>query len=534
MKPVLTPEQAAALDAASAERGVSVASLMERAGWEVARVVLDVTEGAYGRRAVVVCGRGNNAGDGFVAARHLDRAGMRVSVVLVAGGFEGSPAGPAATNYARLARETQVRILENADGLADELARADVVVDAIFGTGLHGAVEGAAAVAIEAVNASGVVVVSVDIPSGVDGASGEIAGPAVQALVTATFGALKTGLVFFPGTANAGAVEIVDIGFPGELVDSDVGLVEGDDIAGLLPLREPDTNKRATGVVLVVGGSRDMTGAVGLAAASAYRAGAGLVTVAAPASIVPIVETAIPEATFLPLPETDEGSIGADAFKALWDHLGSYDAFAVGPGLGRNEETAEFVRAFVSAAPASMVLDADGLNAFAGRPEELTERDPQTTVLTPHAGEFARLVDASVDEVTADRIGSVRRLAQRSAQVVLLKGSRTVIGAYGMIESRLDPIEMHPQGWLADRHPDPVRINATGSPALATAGSGDTLTGAIAALLARGLTGIDAATVGAYVHGLAGILASESTGEGTTAGDVSLALPRAMREAGAA
>ena len=545
MRPVLTPEQAAALDAASAERGVSVEALMERAGWEVARAVLDVTGGGYGRRAVVVCGRGNNAGDGLVAARHLDRAGMRVSVVLVAGGAdalgEPSPSNLGAVNFARLATETQVTVSEwptngGAEALTRELARADVAIDAIFGTGLRGAVEGAPAEAIEALNASGVPVVSVDIPSGVNGATGAISGAAVEALVTVSFGALKTGLVLYPGTANAGAIEVVDIGFPPELIDSDVGVIEASDVAPLMPVRDPDTNKRATGVVLVVGGSRDMTGAVGLAAASAYRAGAGLVTVAVPESIVPVVEAAVPEATFLPLPETDEGSIAVEAFKVLWDHLGSFDAFAVGPGLGRNEETAEFARSFVCAAPAMMVVDADALNAFTSRPEELTERDPHTAILTPHAGEFARLVggDATAEQVATDRIASVRAMAHRTQQVVLLKGSRTTIGAHGMIPSRLDPIVMHPDGWLADRHPDPVRINATGSPALATAGSGDTLTGLIAGLLARRLTGMDAASVGAYVHGLAGIRASSSSGEGTTAGDVSAAIPRAMREAGAA
>ena len=540
MKPVLTPAEASALDAASVERGVSIESLMERAGWEVARTVLDVTEGAYGRRAVVVCGRGHNAGDGFVAARHLDAAGARVSVVLVAGepaGGSGTEADVSATNLSRLRDETRVRVVTGSEGLERELDRAEVVVDALVGTGLRGRVEGDVADAIEAINAAGVPVVAVDIPSGVNGTTGEVEGPAVQAMVTVAFGALKRGLVLHPGTTNAGAVEIVDIGFPAALVDADVGVTEASDISRLVPHRPPETNKRSSGTVLVIGGSRTMTGAVALAASSAYRAGAGLVSIATVESALPVVEALVPEATYIPLPETPDGSVAGESFKLLWDHMGSFDAFALGPGLGRGEETAEFARSFACASPAKIVIDADALNAFAGVPEELFERDPATAVLTPHAGEFARLVGRSADDAvdaTRDRIEAVRGLAERSQQIVLLKGSRTAIGGYGMVPTLLEPIALVPSGELVDRHASPVRINATGSPALATAGSGDVLTGVIAGLLARGLASFDAATAAAYVHGLAGILAARDRGEGTTAGDISQMVPRAMREAGAA
>ncbi|MEX0990814.1 MAG: NAD(P)H-hydrate dehydratase [Actinomycetota bacterium] len=519
MRPVLTPAEAAALDRGCEVRGISTASLMENAGDALARAAVDEVGGVYGRRAVIVCGKGNNGGDGLVAARLLDTWGMRVSVVLLDGpeAFGELAAG----NFTRL-DETDVRV-RALDALPRELARADVAIDAIFGTGFHGVADGVAAEAIAVMNEAPAPVVAADIPSGVEGATGAIDGPAVLADVTVCFGAIKPGVVLFPGAACAGAIEVADIGFPADLIESGLSVTESSDVARLLPARAPDTNKRATGVVLVVGGSRTMTGAPGLVARAAYRAGAGLVTVAVPEGILPVVEAAVPEATFVALPETEDGSVGADAFKVLWDRLGDFDAFAIGPGLGRNDETAEFARSLAAAVPEALVLDADGLNAFAGRPEELTDRGAPDLVLTPHAGEFARLAGGTAEEALRDRVVSVRSLAARTEATVLLKGSRTVIGAPGTPETGLDETG----------RADPVRINVTGSPALATAGSGDVLTGTIAAMLSRGLTAFDAATAGAFVHGLAGLIAGEELGDGTTAGDVCDQLPRAIRGVGA-
>ncbi len=519
MRPVLSPAEAAGLDRACEDRGIAMSWLMENAGDALARATVDEAGGVYGRRAVVVCGKGNNGGDGLVAARLLDTWGMRVSVVLLEG--PEAFAGPVAGNLARLTHTAaRVRAL---DALPRELDRADVAIDAIFGTGFHGVADGVAAEAIIAMNEAATPVVAADIPSGVDGATGAVDGPAVLADVTVTFGVLKPGVVFFPGAACSGAIEVADIGFPDDLIDGGLAVTESSDVARLLPVRAPDTNKRGTGVVLVVGGSRTMTGAPGLVATAAYRAGAGLVTVAVPESVLPVVETAVPEATFIALPETEEGAIAAEAFKLLWDRLGDFDAFAIGPGLGRNEETAEFARSLAAAVPQALVLDADGLNAFAGRPEELTDRGAPELVLTPHAGEFARLAGGTPEDAVRDRVASVRSLAGRTQATVLLKGSRTAIGAPGMAETGLDDAV----------HADPVRINVTGGPALATAGSGDVLTGTIAAMLSRGLTAFDAATAGAFVHGLAGLIAGQELGEGTTAGDVCDQLPRAIRGVGA-
>jgi NAD(P)H-hydrate epimerase len=493
VKPILSPEEASALDRAAQERGVSATSLMEAAGREVASAAVRLAGGRYGRRAVFVCGGGNNGGDGLVAARYLDEWGLRVTAFTL----EGSDLRePAAANL-RALRTTTVRVRPWSEASASrELARADVAVDAVFGTGFHGVPEGAAAEAIRALRDAEVPLVSVDVPSGVNGATGQVEDIAVRADLTVTFGAAKAGVVLHPGAAHAGVVEVADIGFPPDVIASSLSLVEADDVASWLPAREPDTHKRAAGYAVVVGGSRWMTGAVALMAGGAYRAGAGLVAAAVPASILPVVQGAIREAVFAPLPETDAGTVSGGSDR-LTEILGQADALAIGPGMTTDERTAAWIRELVRSCEAPVVLDADGLGAFAGRAAELADRKADL-VLTPHAGEFGRLAGLSALEVAGDRVAHVRRLAAETRSVVLLKGSRTLVAA--------------PDG--------SVRVNATGGAFLATGGTGDVLTGMIAGLLARGLAPADAASAAAYVHGVAGSLAAELSGEGTTAGDV--------------
>ncbi|MGZ5354382.1 MAG: NAD(P)H-hydrate dehydratase [Actinomycetota bacterium] len=494
MRPILLPAEAAELDRAARERGIPAGSLMERAGLEVANAAARLAGGTYGRRAVVVCGGGNNGGDGFVAARYLSGWGMGVAVLTLderVGDRE-----PAAANLERLAR-TRVRVRPWSPGVvARELARADVAVDAIFGTGFRGVPDGAFARAIETLGDAGVPVVAVDVPSGVNGATGAVDGAAVRADLTVTFGAAKPGVVLPPGSSLAGVVEVADIGFPDDLVHSDLSLVEDEDVAAWLPARAADTHKRAAGYVVVVGGSRLMTGAVGLMAGGAYRAGAGLVAAAVPASILPVVQGAIREAVFAPLEETDAGAVvgGGERFAEILEQA---DALAVGPGMSTDERTGAWVRELVASVEVPVVLDADGLNAFAGRAPELADRKADL-VLTPHAGEFARLSGGSARELDADRVAGVRALAAETHAVVLLKGSRTLVAT--------------PDG--------SVRVNPTGGSFLATGGTGDVLTGMIAGMLARGLAPADAASAAAYVHGVAGRMAADAGGEGTTAGDV--------------
>jgi hydroxyethylthiazole kinase-like uncharacterized protein yjeF len=327
----------------------------------------------------------------------------------------------------------------------------------------------------------------------------------VWATVTVTFGAPKPGLVLYPGAARTGIVEIASIGFPADLIRSDLLLMELEDVAERLPRRRVEDHKRSSGVVLVIGGSRAMTGAVRLMARAAYRAGAGLVTAAVPEGVLPVVQGGLTEATFLPLPQTEDGTVAEDALDRLSERLAGFDAVAIGPGLTAQAETASFVRSLVRTCPAPMVVDADALNAFGGRAGELADRQGDA-VLTPHAGEFARLASMSVREVGQDRVGHARKLADETAAVVALKGNPMLVASPG----------------------GQVRVNTTGGPELATAGSGDVLTGVVAAMLARGLGPADAASVAAYLHGLAGSLAGAELGEGTTAGDVLDRIPDAV------
>jgi NAD(P)H-hydrate epimerase len=508
MIPILTPREASALDAASADAGVSVDALMERAGYEVARAAADAAGGTYGRRVAVVCGKGNNGGDGLVAARHLDRWGAGATAVLLADQAEYR--GPAARNLRRLLHADVRVVRATATVVERELARADVAVDAVFGTGFRGgAPAGRYAAAIEALAGFPGPVIAVDVPSGVDAASAAAPGPAVRADVTVTFGALKPGLVFLPGAALAGRVTVVDIGFPAGLLSSEASLVEPADVAGLVRPRGAGSNKRSTGVVLIVAGSRAMPGAAALAVRAAYRAGAGLVTLASVPEAIEVTRRSALEALSLSLPEGPAGGIAETAWPILKDRLGSVQAVAVGPGVGRDPETASVVRRLVAGCPVPLVLDADGLNAFpggeglAGQPERAAP-----LVLTPHAGEFERLTGVSPAEAASDPIGHARAAASSFGAVVLLKGPRTVVA--------------RPDGR--------VTVNPTGGPSLATAGTGDVLTGTVAAWLARGLEPSDAAMVGAFVHGTAGDLAGAELGDGVTADDVAGRLAVATRQ----
>ena len=504
MRPVLTPQEAGELDRETQARGVPATELMERAGRAVARAAVDVAGGVYGRRAVVLCGRGNNGGDGYVAARHLARAGMQVDV-LATSPVDGST-GPAGENAARLAERAITARPWNRDAGRRLLDRADVAVDALFGIGFRGRAEGAWLEAIEELNGSRAPVCAVDLPSGVDGASGAVAGAAVWADLTVAIGAVKVGSVLLPGAERSGTIRVVDIGFPSDLVHPTVGLVEGEDVATVLPVRELSGHKRSTGVLLVVAGSRAMTGAPALMARAAGRAGAGLVTVATAADATAAAQSHAAEAVFAPLEQTEDGTVSIAALDRVLELAAAADAVAVGPGLTRHEQTAGLVRALVRRCPVPLVLDADGLNAFEGDADGLRDR-ASDLVMTPHDGEFARLLGRPVTD-EPDRVAATRGLAEAADAVALLKGTRTVIAA--------------PTGV--------ARVNPTGSPVLATAGTGDVLTGAIGGLLARGLDPLEAATAGAFLHGVAGRLAGTRTGEGTLALDVADRIPEAVAE----
>jgi len=481
--------------------GIPGELLMENAGSAVARAVLAVRP--PGGSVLVVCGGGNNGGDGWVVARLLHGLGVPVRVAFV--GDPDALRGDAAAHHRR-ARAVGVEA-EPADA---GLPRADVIVDAIFGTGLSREVEGAPARAIGAIQAASeqAVVVAVDLPSGVCADTGRVLGVAVEADLTVTLCAAKLGLALEPGRSLAGEIVVARIGIPEEApgVAPDAALWTAAAAGLRLPERPEAGHKGRFGHVLVVAGSEGKTGAAALAAEGAARAGAGLVTIACPAGLNDILEVKCTEAMTVPVADTPGRSFASGASARIVALATERDVVALGPGIGTGEETTKCVQAVVEAVERPLVLDADGLNCLAGQPERLRARGA-ATVLTPHPGEAGRWLGASAAEINADRVGAARRLAEATGAVVLLKGAGTVVAG--------------PDGAIA--------INPTGGPVLGTGGTGDVLTGLCAGFLAQGLAAFEAAALAAFVHGAAGDRLAESRGEsGALAGEIAAEVPAAI------
>ncbi len=483
------------------QQDVPSLDLMERAGEAVARAVeVHASDGAV----AVVCGKGNNGGDGLVVARMLRERGREVSVVCVAPPEEFS--GDAAANLQRLPGQPPQSL---AVGHA-AIKAAAVIVDALLGTGFAGEPHDAVAEAIEAIGRAPGAVVAVDVPSGVDASTGVVAGGAVHAAVTVTFHAAKPGLWIMPGKAHAGEVHTVDIGIPrGAPLEARIGLTSPA-VGEQLPRRAAASTKFASGQVLVAGGSRGLTGAPQMAAHASMRAGAGYVIACVPASLQDVIATAAtPELMTRGLPERD-GAIDPRAVEQVLESLRPGGALALGPGLGRDDGPVAFARELATAADAPLVLDADALNAHAGRLAELAARKAPT-VLTPHAGELGRLLELDSAQIERERLRHARTAAEQAGAIVVLKGDDTLIAD-------------------ADGR---VAVSRGGSPALATAGTGDVLTGVVAALLAQGLDAFTAAVAGVWLHAAAGREAARRRGaaEGVIASDVIEALPAARAEA---
>ncbi len=479
------------------QQGVPGLDLMERAGAGVTRAVEAVVPDGP---VAVVCGKGNNGGDGLVVARLLREAGREVVVLCLAPAHEYR--GDAAENLRRLPGDPPVQL---ADG-ASALARASAIVDAVLGTGFQGEPHGPSVAAIDAINDSRAPVVAVDVPSGVDASSGVVAGKAVRAAVTVTFHAAKPGLWIMPGKAHAGEVRTLDIGIPrGAPLQASIGLIERR-VCALLPRRGAGTTKFASGELVVAGGSRGLIGAPRMASQAAMRAGAGYVIACVPAAVQDVLATAAtPELMTRGLAEAD-GSLAPEAVASVIENIRPGGALALGPGLGRSDGAVAFARELARSANAPLVLDADGLNAHAGRLPELAVRKAPT-VLTPHAGELGRLLELDSAEIERERLHQVRDAAARSGAIVVLKGDDTLIA--------------EPDGRVA--------VSRGGSPALATAGTGDVLTGVIGALLAQGRDAFVAAAAGVWLHAEAGREAARRQGaaEGVIASDVIGALPAA-------
>jgi hydroxyethylthiazole kinase-like uncharacterized protein yjeF len=516
--PLLDAETMRGVDGwAIAERGVASLELMERAGAGVVRAL----ERAWPDGPVtVVCGKGNNGGDGLVIARLLRQSGREVRVVCVAPPQELS--GDARANLERLPGSSPLRLdgtqwsqarqaSSGAGESSDVFAGGAAVVDALLGTGFQGEPHGAVAEAIDAIGRAGASVVSVDIPSGVDASSGVVRGAAVRASMTVTFHAGKPGLWIHPGKAHAGEVQTLDIGIPrGAPAEASIGLI-GASVLDLLPRRGGSSTKFVSGHVLLAGGSRGLTGAPRMAAEASMRAGAGYVTACIPGSLQGIFAAGgTPEIMTRGMPDED-GALTVDGVTEILDASARGGALALGPGLGRDPRSFDFARALAGRAEVALVLDADGLNAHAGRLGDLAAREAPT-VLTPHAGELARLLELDSSEVERERLHHVRVAAERSGAVVALKGDDTLIA--------------DPDGRVA--------VSPGGSPALATAGTGDVLTGVISALLAQGLDAFLAAAAGVWLHAQAGRVAARRVGaaEGVIASDVIAALPAARTDAG--
>ncbi len=482
--------------------GIPSLVLMENAGLCVVEEIEQRFSGGL-LKATVICGPGNNGGDGMVISRHLSDRGHEVVTYLAA----------PRSSYKKDAK-VQLKTISNLklpiitvpksgnlEILRKRIAESEIVVDALFGTGMERDVSGMYAELVEIINEAAGTVFSVDIPSGLDCLTGLPMGVAVIADVTVSLAYPKLGLVLFPGADYAGEIVIGDIGIPETVtqgLEINGSVIEPEDVCEAFPERWPDTHKGTYGHLLVVSGSTGRAGAGILTSKGALRSGAGLVTFALPSSAVTAADAAALEVMTEPLPETLEGTISHAGLQAILSLLDDKDALAIGPGMTVHEETSRLVREVLASTDLPVVIDADALNALDGELKSIQARSGHT-VLTPHPGEMGRLLGMSTAQVQADRVGASQKCAKESGAVVVLKGARTVI-------ARSDGL---------------YYVNMTGNPGMATAGSGDVLTGMIGALLARGLDPLTSALASVYLHGAAGDLAADRmTEHSVTASDL--------------
>jgi ADP-dependent NAD(P)H-hydrate dehydratase / NAD(P)H-hydrate epimerase len=504
---IVSAEEMRAIDRATSERfGVPSLTLMENAGASVADYVLSHYAAAH--RIVVFCGKGNNGGDGFVAARRLHQQGKKVQVILLA-----DPAdlrGDAAIMFGKLpAPAAAVHSREELKSERVQLSlHADLYLDAVLGTGFKPPVSGLYADAIAIMNASQIPVIAVDIPSGADAdAMGPQAGTIARADAIVTFTAPRPAHVF--SLLTAGPTVVAEIGSPEEAIVSalQLNVITARDVGPLIGPRPAESNKGNYGHALVVGGSLGKAGAAAMAGMAVLRAGSGLATVATPKSVLGTVAGFHPELMTEPLPETDAGTISINAQDQIAELAKGKSVLAIGPGISRDPQTAELVRSLVASLQLPMVVDADGLNAFEGRAEELKGKG-RAIVITPHPGEMARLAGCTIADVQKDRLGTVRKFAREHALIVVLKGHRTLV------------VQPDDEAW----------VNTTGNPGMATGGTGDILTGMVAGMVAQHSKQPFMAVLAAvHLHGFAGDVMRETVGEHSlVATDLLQGLPEAF------
>lgn len=508
---VVTAHTMQDIDRAAIEQfGISGLELMEKAGSGCVEEI--VAEFGLNGRAVIISGKGNNGGDGYVIARHLSRKGWDVRVIVLAD--HDQIGGDAAVNLEKLPGE-MINFCTQEGQLAaihmENIFHADVIVDAMLGTGLRSDVGGIYLEAIDLVNASGRPVVAVDIPSGIHGTTGRLLGSAVRAYITVTFAFAKLGHVLYPGAEHTGRLIVADLGIPQKLMETASGydFLNQETMRPMLHRRDRQAHKGVFGHCLIIAGSTGKTGAAALAANGAVRAGSGLVTLAVAESINSIVEVKTTEAMTVPLPDSGSGHLSSSAFPAIEKLLVAKEAVAVGPGLDRRPGTVALVHTLVETITQPLVIDADGLNALAEDMSVLRRKKSRQVVLTPHPGEMSRMLGTSIPDVDAIRISVAQEFAANYGVYLVLKGARTIIAS--------------PDGLAA--------INGSGNPGMATGGMGDVLTGIIVSLLGQGYQAWDACRLGVFIHGYAADLVADEKGEiGMTAGDVQEKLPFAYNK----
>jgi NAD(P)H-hydrate epimerase len=492
------------------ECGIPGLQLMESAGRSCVEEI--IAEFGLNGRCVVLAGKGNNGGDGYVVARLLGQKGWSVKVIILAD--REHIAGDAAVNLEKLTGTT-INYCTHEGQLSamhmEEIFQSDVIVDALLGTGLRSNVGGIFLEAIDLMNASGRPVVSVDIPSGIHGTTGRVLGDAVRAYITVTFAFAKLGHVLYPGAEHTGRLVVADIGIPAKLMETVSGydFLNADRMRPMLHRRDRQAHKGHFGHCLIIAGSTGKTGAASLTANSAVRAGSGLVTLAVAESIHGILEMKTTEAMTFPLQDSGSGYLTNSAFPAIEKLLVGKDAVAVGPGLDSRPGTFALVQNLVETVSLPMVIDADGLNALAEDITVLKRKKSQQVILTPHPGEMSRLLGASIPDVEAIRISVAQEFARNHDVFLVLKGARTIIAS--------------PAGTAA--------INGSGNPGMATGGMGDVLTGIIVSLLGQGYAAWDACRLGVFIHGFAADMVAEEKGEiGMNATDVLEKLPYAYNK----
>jgi len=486
--------------------------LMENAGEQVVSFILEKFPSLENLKVMVICGKGNNGGDGFVISRLLKKKRVNVSTFLLAS--KGSCEGDAAINLGKLIKSgveiSEITDLAAVDKFEKEIQEADLVIDAMLGTGCEGRVSLIFGKVIEIINAlEKAEVISVDVPSGLNSDNGQVSGPCIYADYTVALGLVKLGLVVSPGVNFTGELVVKDIGIPLAVVQAEnvnLNFTTKKDVSAFCKKRAADSNKGTVGKILVVGGSIGLTGAPCLTAQSALMTGSGIVTVACAKGLNDILEVKLTEVMTKPLSQNIDRSLSSLAAASIIDMMEQYDVLALGPGLGKNRDTGKLVYNLIRKVKKPIVLDADGLNFISKDPEVLKEKKG-VLVVTPHPGEMSRLMRCTIDMIQKYRVEASLKFAKKYNVITLLKGARTVIAL--------------PTG--------EVFINSTGNPGMSTAGAGDVLTGVIASIIGQGFEPGKAAIYAAFIHGLAGDLAKEEKGEhGLIASDIISNIPGAI------